>query len=433
MLEGTQVRVEPAATLVGDLAVPGVKGICQRGVLLGAVADGESELRGFGHAADTDAAVDVARTLGAEVSEPAEDVVRVRGVGLRGLEQPGEPLDCGNAGTVMRLLAGLLAGQEGRRFELVGDESLSQRPVRVHEPLARMGAHVETNDGKPPVVIEGGRLRPITYELPMASAQLKSSVLLAGLFADEGPTTVIEPAPTRDHTERLLESLGVRVRRGPRTVSVWPAERLPPLSLEIPGDFSSAAPFVVAATLLSGSELRVQGVNVNHTRTGLLDVLDRMGARISVFNRRTVGGEPVADLEVHSAELTATTVEGPEVASLVDELPLVALAASMARGETIVRGAAELRVKESDRIEAVTDALRGVGGHIRSRPDGWEIAGVPTRPRGGKIDSVGDHRIAMLGAVAGVVSREGVDVEGAEAVAISFPGFFELLDSVTRR
>jgi 3-phosphoshikimate 1-carboxyvinyltransferase len=426
------VRIEPAAALVGDIAVPAVKGICQRGALLAAIADGESELRGFGHAADTDAAIDAVRALGVRVTEPGPDVVRIEGRGLRGLVAPGEPIDCRNAGTLLRLLSGILAGQDGR-FELVGDESLSQRPVRVDEPLSRMGATVQTSDGKPPVVIDGARLRPITYELPMASAQVKSSVLLAGLLADDGPTTVVEPAPTRDHTERMLEALGVRVRRGPHSASVWPVERLPPLSLEIPGDFSSAAPFVVAATLLSGSELRVQGVNVNHTRTGLLDVLDRMGARISVFNRRTVGGEPVADLEVHSAELTATTVEGAEIASLVDELPLVALAASMARGETVVRDARELRVKESDRIEAVTDALRSVGAHIRSRPDGWQVVGVPARPRGGRVDSVLDHRIAMLGAIAGVVSREGVDVEGADAVAISFPGFFELLDSVTRR
>jgi len=426
------MKVEPGAAIVGAIGVPAVKGICQRGVLLGAIAEGESELRGFGHAADTDAAIDAVRALGVQVTEPASDVVRIEGRGLRGLVAPDEPIDCRNAGTLLRLLSGILAGQEGR-FELVGDESLSQRPVRVDEPLARMGATVQTNGGKPPVVIEGARLRPITYELPMASAQVKSCVLLAGLLAEDGPTTVVEPAPTRDHTERMFESLGVRVRRGPHTVSVWPVERLPPLSLEIPGDFSSAAPFVVAATLLSGSELLVQGINVNHTRIGLLDVLDRMGARISVFNRRTIGGEPVADLEVRSAELTATSVEGAEVASLVDELPLVALAASMARGETVVRDARELRVKESDRIEAVTDALRRVGAHIRSRPDGWEIAGVPARLRGGRVDSVADHRIAMLGAVAGVVSREGVDVEGADAVAISFPGFFELLDSVTRR
>jgi 3-phosphoshikimate 1-carboxyvinyltransferase len=428
------VKVEPGVALVGDIAVPGVKGICQRGVLLGAVADGESELRGFGHAADTDSAISVARALGAEVSEPADDVVRVRGVGLHGLREPDAPLDCGNAGTVMRLVSGLLAGQQGRRFELVGDESLSGRPVRVDVPLREMGARVETTDGHAPVAVEGAELRPIRYELPVASAQVKSSVLFAGLLASGGGATrVIERLPTRDHTERLLSSLGVSVRRRGHEVAVEPVESLPPLELDIPGDFSSAAPFLVAATLLSGSELRIHGVNLNPTRTGFLDVLERMGARIAVFNRRSAGGEPVGDLDVRSAELVATEIGPEEVPALVDELPLFALAAAMARGDSVVRGAAELRVKESDRIETVTTALRALGVRIFETEDGFRVRGVPARPRGGAMDSRDDHRIAMLGAVAGLVSREGVEVGGAESVAISFPGFFELLGSVTRR
>jgi len=427
------VRIEPAAALVGDIAVPGVKGICQRGVLLGAVADGESELRGFGHAADTDSAISVARALGAEVSEPADDVVHVRGVGLRGLREPGEPLDCGNAGTVMRLVSGLLAAQEGRRFELVGDESLSSRPVRIAAPLAEMGARIETADGHAPVVVEGAALRPIRYELPVASAQVKSCVLLAGLYARGGPTRVVERAPTRDHTERLLASLGVGIRRRGHEIAVEPVDSLPPLSIDIPGDFSSAAPFLVAATLLSGSELRIHGVNLNPTRTGFLDVLDRMGARIAVFNRRSAGGEPVGDLDVRSAELVATEIVPEEVPLLVDELPLFALAASMSHGDSVVRGASELRVKESDRIESVTTSLRALGVHISASEDSFRVRGVPTRPRGGAMRSRDDHRIAMLGAVAGLVSREGVEVGGAESVAISFPGFYELLASVTRR
>ena len=429
------MKVEPAAALVGDLAVPGVKGICQRGVLLGAVADGESELRGFGHAADTDTAIEVARALGAKVDEPTDDVVRVRGVGLRGLREPGAPLDCGNAGTVMRLVAGLLAGQEGRRFELVGDESLSRRPQeRIAVPLREMGAQVETADGHAPVRIEGAELHPIRYELPVASAQVKSCVLLAGLYARGGPTRVVERLPTRDHTERMLASLGVRVRRRGHEIAVEPVESLPPLSLDIPGDFSSAAPFVAAATLLSGSELRIHGVNLNPTRTGFLDVLERMGARIAVFNRRGAGGEPVGDLEVRSAELVATEISPEEVPRLVDELPLFALVAACARGSSSVRGARELRVKETDRIETVTNALRALGIRIRASDDGLGVRGIPSRPKGGgRMDAAGDHRIAMLAAIAGLVSREGVDVGGAEAVAISFPGFFELLDSVTHR
>jgi 3-phosphoshikimate 1-carboxyvinyltransferase len=427
------VRVEPAAALVGDIAVPAVKGICQRGALLAAIADGESELRNFGHAADTDSALSAVAALGAEVNEPEPGTVRIRGRGLHGLVQPGAAIDCGNAGTVLRLLGGILAGQDGRRFELVGDESLSSRPVRVDEPLRQMGAGVQTNGGRPPVTIDGARLQPIRYELPVASAQLKSAVLLAGLLAEDGPTTVIERVPSRDHTERLLRALGLRLTRSASEIRVWPAERIPPLSLDIPGDFSSAAPFIVAATLLSGSNLRIHDVDVNPTRTGLLDVLERMGARIAVFNRHSAGGEPVADIEVRDAPLLAASVGPDEVPRLVDELPLFALAASHARGESVVQGAQELRVKETDRIETVTNSLRALGVRMSASDDGFRIRGVPARPRGGSMSSSGDHRLAMLGAVAGAVSLEGVEIEDADAVAVSFPGFFELLESVTQR
>jgi 3-phosphoshikimate 1-carboxyvinyltransferase len=393
------VKIEPASALVGAAAVPGVKGISQRAVLLAAVAEGESRIRGFGRAADTLSAIDVIRACGVDVTDAGDDDIWVRGVGLRGLKAPGVPIDCGNAGTVLRLTCGLLAGQRGT-FELVGDESLTMRPhERVAEPLR----------------------------------QVKSAILLAGLYADDGPTTVVEPHPTRDHTERMLAELGVRVRRTPKTVSVWPVDRLPSFELEIAGEVSSAAPLITAAVLLNGSELLLRGVNVNPLRTGLLDVLERMGARIAVFNRRTVGGEPVADLEVRSSPLVATTVEAEEVPRLVDELPLVGLLGSFARGTTIVRGAEELRAKESDRIETVTDGLRAAGVRIEAQPDGFTVRGTPARPRGGRIDAHGDHRIAMLGAVTGLVSREGVDLEGADSVAISFPGFFELLDQLVQR
>jgi 3-phosphoshikimate 1-carboxyvinyltransferase len=423
------MRVEPATMLVGDVAVPAVKGICQRGVLLGAIAEGTSELRGFGHAADTDAAIRAVRALGVEVSEPAEDVVRIEGRGLRGLRPPQEPIDCENAGTVLRLLSGVLAAQEGR-FELVGDASLSSRPIRVEEPLTRMGAHFETTDGRLPATIVGSPLHAIRYALPVASAQVKSSVLLAGLLAQDGPTIVEEPTPTRDHTERLLASIGVPVRRHGKQIAVTPVDRLNAFELDMSGDFSSAAPFVVAATLLAGSELRVHGVNVNPTRIGLLNVLERMGANIVVLNRRQVGGEPVGDLDVRSAELVGTTIEEAEVPLLVDELPLFALLATYARGDSVVSGASELRAKETDRIETVVDGLRPLGAHIRATDDGFVVRGVPARLRGGSIDARGDHRIAMLGGVAGLLSREGVAVQGADVVAVSFPGFFDVLDSL---
>ena len=303
---------------------------------------------------------------------------------------------------------------------------------RIAEPLTQMGAGVETADGRLPMGIQGRPLHGIEYELPVASAQVKSAVLLAGLYA-EGRTTVLEPAPTRDHTELMLQDAGAHVVRRPRSVSLDPPEQLSLGELEIPGDFSSAAPFLVAATLLPGSELFVAGVGLNPRRTGLLDVLERMGARIAVFNRRHTGGELVGDLEVRSAELVATTVTPEEVPRLVDELPLFALAAAVAHGNSAVRGAQELRVKETDRIETVTTSLRALGVRIEEREDGFRVRGVPTRPKGGGMQSSGDHRIAMLGGVAGLISSDGVELGEPEAVAVSFPEFFDVLESVTQR
>lgn len=425
------MRVEPAAAVEGHVAVPGDKSISHRSVLLGALGEGETHVTGFGRSGDTLATVDAARALGAQVEELADDELIVHGVGLRGLQSAS--VDCRNAGTLMRLLMGILAGQPGR-YELTGDESLSRRPMeRVAEPLRQMGAHVETTNGTPPVVVQGvDSLHGIEYTLPVASAQIKSALLLAGLNASS-PTTVIEPAPTRDHTELMLEAAGVRVRRRPTSVTVEPAGALRLGEVRVPGDFSSAAPFLAAAALVPGSDLTVHDVNLNPRRTGFLDVLERMGGRVAVHDRRREAREPVGSVQVQYAPLVATGVTEQEVPLLVDELPLVALLGTHARGETVVTGAAELRVKESDRVEAVTDALRACGARIRSREDGWVITGVPTRLRGGKVDARGDHRIAMLGAVAGLASREGVEIQGAETVAISFPGFFDLLDSVVRR
>jgi 3-phosphoshikimate 1-carboxyvinyltransferase len=427
------MKVEPAAAIRGDIAVPGDKSVSHRALLLGAIADGGSEIDGFGASKDTLSTAAAVRALGAGVEVEGERV-RVEGVGLRGLREPGGPLDCGNAGTLMRLLPGILAGQEGR-FELIGDESLSTRPMeRIAEPLRAMGARVETDDGHAPVVVEGGSLEPVRWTLPVASAQVKSAILLAGLYADGGPTVVVEPSPTRDHTERMLEAMGARVQRKAGEPGVFPVTALGPLRTSVPGDFSSAAPFVLAATLLAESELRLHGVGINPTRTGFLAVLERMGARIAVFNRRLEGGEPVADLEVEPAELVATEVRPEEVPTLVDELPLFALAAAMARGSSVVTGAEELRVKESDRVESVKDALRPLGVRIETRQDGFRVRGVPSRPKGGGVvDAAGDHRIAMLGAVAGLVSREGVELRGAETVAVSFPDFFAMLDSLALR
>jgi 3-phosphoshikimate 1-carboxyvinyltransferase len=426
------MRIEPAKAIRGHIAVPGDKSISHRAVLLGAIAEDGTQVRGFGRSADTESTIAAVRALGVTVEDEDVDSLRVEGVGLRGLRPPAEPIDCGNSGTTLRLLAGLLAGQEGR-FELTGDDSLRRRPVdRVAEPLAQMGAELESTEGRPPLQIRGDELRGIRYELPVASAQVKSCVLLAGLYA-RGRTTVLEPVPTRDHTERMLAAAGAPVTRRPGRVSVGPAEGLRLGAVSVPGDFSAAAPFIVAATLLPGSELTVHDVGLNPTRTGLLDVLERMGARVTMFHRRSSGGEPVGDIEVQSAELTATAVRAEEIPRLVDELPLFALAAASAHGNSRVEGARELRVKETDRIETVTTSLHDLGIRITARDDGFGVRGVPSRPRGGGMRSHGDHRIAMLGAIAGLVSRGGVELEDPEAVAVSFPGFFELLDSVTQR
>jgi len=421
------MRIDPAAAVVGHVAVPGDKSISHRAVLVGAVAEGDTHVRGFGRAGDTQATVNAVRALGVEVEDLGDDELVIHGGDLHS-----GSVDCENAGTLMRLLAGLLAGREGR-FELTGDASLSSRPMeRIAEPLRRMGASIETTDGHAPLVIEGATLRGIEYALPVASAQVKSAVLLAGLTA-QGATTVVEPVPTRDHTELMLEAAGVQVRRRPTSVTIEPAASLRLGEVDVPGDFSSAAPLLVAAALVPGSDVTVHGVGLNPRRTGLLAVLERMGVRVAVFNRHRAGREPVGDVQVQHGELSATELDAKEVPLLVDELPLVALLAAYAHGETIVRGAAELRVKESDRIEAVTDLLRACGAHVTSRPDGWAIRGVPARLRGGHVEARGDHRIAMLGAVAGLASREGVDVEDAQTVAISFPGFYDLLHSMVKR
>jgi 3-phosphoshikimate 1-carboxyvinyltransferase len=425
-------RVEPLHRIAGHLAVPGDKSISHRAVLIGAICEGETRITGFGRSADTEATIEAVRALGITVVEHDHETLEVHGKGLRGLVAPDAAIDCRNAGTLVRLLAGILAGQSGQQFELVGDESLSARPMRrVTEPLGRMGAGVETEDGHLPLGIDARPLHAITYELPVASAQVKSAILLAGLYAD-GETTVVEPAPTRDHTELMLQAAGATITRRDASVTVWPTDRLELGAVEVPGDFSSAAPFIVAATLVPGSELHIHGVNLNPRRTGLLDILERMGGRVTVYNRRRIAGEPAGDLDVRSAELVATSVSATDVPRAIDELPLFVLAASCAHGDSVLSGAQELRAKESDRIEATADALRALGQHVRATDDGFRIRGVPTRPRGGRVSSCGDHRIAMLGTVAGLASQQGAEIEDPGCVAVSFPGFFELVDRLRR-
>jgi 3-phosphoshikimate 1-carboxyvinyltransferase len=425
------MRVEPVARIDGHIGVPGDKSISHRALLIGAIAEGQTRVSRWGRTGDTESTLAAVRALGVEVDEEDVDTLVVHGVGLRGLRPPGRPIDCGNAGTLARLLTGLLAFQDGS-FELSGDESLSRRPMRrVVEPLTQMGAEIISPAGGLPLALVGGPLVGIEYTLPVASAQVKSAILLAGLGA-RGQTTVHEPTPTRDHTELMLAAAGARLTRRAGSVTLDPGTALCLPEVLVPGDISSAAPFLTAAALLPGSTLTVHDVGLNPLRTGFLDVLERMGARVGFLNRRTIAGEQIGDVEVTGGELVATTVAAAEVPRLVDELPLVALLAGKAHGTTGVSGAEELRAKESDRIETVTAALRAIGVHIESRPDGFVVRGVPARPRGGTIDAAGDHRIAMLGAVAGIASQDGVRLRGADTVAISFPGFHEVLAGLGR-
>ena len=434
----------PSGPLRGSLAAPPDKSISHRAALLAGFGEGGTRISRYLDSADTRGTLAAVAALGArvdaEASSPGAIAVAIEGFGLRGAREPEGAIDAGNSGTLIRLLAGLLAGQEGRRFRLDGDSSIRRRPMgRIAEPLRRMGGEVSTAPGDvPPLAIAGTRLVASEHRLPVASAQVKSCVLLAGLLA-EGTTTVREPAVTRDHTERMLAACGVPVRRessrtlpaspAPASVSVGGARELalPPMS--VPGDLSSAAFHLVAALLVPGSDVRIEGVGLNPTRVGLLGILNRMGATIEVEEGGHEAGEPVGALRARAGDLVGATVEPAEIGLAIDELPLVGLAGCFAAGETVVRGAGELRHKESDRIETVVAALRALGGDAEASEDGFVVRGSGGI-RGGRVDPCGDHRIAMLGAVAGLASREGVAVEGFEAAAVSYPGFAEDLRSL---
>jgi 3-phosphoshikimate 1-carboxyvinyltransferase len=420
------MRFEPARALSGTLRAPADKSISHRAALLGAMASEPVRVERYLHAADTCATLRAVRTLGALVEVRGEELV-VRGTGLREAREPNEPIDVGNAGTLLRLLPGWLAAQEGRSFTLDGDDSIRRRPVdRIAEPLRQMGAELEARNGRfPPLRVRGGRLRAISYELSVASAQVKSCLLLAALAAD-GATTVGEPARSRDHTERILLHAGVNIHRHGRHVTVVNADELVLHRVQVPGDASSAAFLVAAGVLVPGSRLLIEDVGVNWTRTGFLRVLRRMQGIVLGDLEEEMGelsaDEPVSDLDVAHGALEAAVVEPNEVPLAIDELPLVALLGCFAEGETVVRGAQELRVKESDRIAGVVEGLRGLGAAIESTDDGFAVRGTGGLD-GGTIDARGDHRLAMMGAVAGLASRKGVEVVGIEAAAVSYPGF----------
>ncbi|MET0256506.1 MAG: 3-phosphoshikimate 1-carboxyvinyltransferase [Luteibacter sp.] len=417
-----------AGPLRGEITVPGDKSISHRAIMLAALAEGRSQVDGFLEGEDTRATARVFEQLGVRIETPSASERVVHGVGLHGLRGSADDLDCGNAGTGMRLLAGLLAGQA---FDstLVGDESLSRRPMRrVTDPLGLMGATIDTEDGKPPLRIHAGaKLKGITYQPPVASAQIKSALLLAGLYAD-GYTEVVEPHPTRDYTESMLKAFGWPIDYSPGRARLEGGHRLTAVDVDIPADFSSAAFFIVAACVVPGSEVRLKGVGLNPRRTGLLAALELMGADISVENERSSGGEDIGDLVVRYRRLHGVALPLDIVPDMIDEFPALFVAAACAEGMTTIRGAAELRVKESDRIASMANGLKACGVLIDELPDGAIIRGGTIG--GGRIDSHGDHRIAMSFAIAGLVASAPITIGDCANVATSFPGFMELANGL---
>ena len=411
--------------------MPGDKSISHRALLLGSLAEGASRISGFLPSNDCLATLACLRSMGVDIAVHEDTTLTVNGRGLRGLQAPAAPLNCVRSGTTMRLLAGILAGQSFTST-LTGEPQLQRRPMRrVVEPLRSMEAEIKDTGGHAPLVVRGRPLRGADHTLGVASAQVKSALLLAGLYAD-GPTTVRQPGPARDHTERMLVAMGADVQVAELAVTLNRSPSLSPLSLRVPGDFSSAAFLLVAAAIAPGSEVVVEGVGVNPTRTGLLDVLREMGVDVVMDNLREEGNEPVADLTVRTSGLRGVEVGGHTVVRMIDEFPALAVAATQAVGVTVVRDAAELRVKETDRIAAIVAGLRALGARIEPLPDGFRVEG-PTPLHGTVVDSFGDHRLAMALAVAGLVAEGEVVVERAGCIADSFPGFAGLLQGLGAR
>jgi 3-phosphoshikimate 1-carboxyvinyltransferase len=421
--------VSPGGEARGEIRVPGDKSMSHRSIMLGSIAEGMTEVTGFLEGEDSLATLQAFRDMGVVIEGPNDGRVVIHGVGLHGLKAPEKPLYLGNSGTSMRLLSGLLAGQSFD-VELTGDESLSGRPMaRVANPLAEMGAVIETAEGgRPPMLIKGGnKLKAIDYVLPMASAQVKSCVLLAGLYA-EGTTSTVEPAPTRDHSERMLRGFGYDVTSEGNKASLSGGGSLKATRIDVPADISSSAFFMVAAAITPGSDITLRHVGVNPTRVGVINILRQMGTSIELSNQREVGGEPVADIRVRHAELNGIVIPEDQVPLAIDEFPVLFIAAACAKGETVLTGAEELRVKESDRIQSMADGLVTLGVDAQSTPDGIRIQGG--KIGGGEVHSHDDHRIAMAFAIAGLRAESEILIHDCNNVATSFPDFVGLAAAV---
>lgn len=425
-----QVTIKPVKTLQGEIQVPGDKSISHRAVLMGALASGVTEIENFLHGEDCLSTIELVRALGVKVHNDEKNIV-IHSNGINSFTEPENILDAGNSGTTTRLMAGILSGCPFLSV-LTGDESLRSRPMkRVIQPLTMMGARImaRDNDTYAPMAIQGGKLEAVEYKTPVASAQVKSAILLAGLFAN-GVTTVIEPAQSRDHTERMLRYFGARLEVDGKMVKIWGKPSLMGRKINVPGDISSAVFFLVAGATVPDADLIIRNVGINPTRQGAIKVLLEMGAGITLFNHRELSGEPVADIRVRSSHLTGTEISGDLIPHLIDEIPVLALAAAIAKGKTVVRDAVELRYKETDRIAAVVKMLSQMGVDIKEQQDGFIINGGK-KLCGTVCDSFGDHRMAMTAAVAGLTASGETVVEGAQYAKISYPAFFDTLNSIS--
>jgi len=427
------IKTAAGLSLQGRIRVPGDKSISHRALMLGAIASGETRIQGLLLGEDPRSTASCFQALGAEISELNTKLVTVKGIGLGQLQEPVDVLDAGNSGTTLRLMLGILASHPGRFFAVTGDHSLRSRPMsRVVKPLQQMGAQIwgRKENSLAPLAIQGQTLQPIHYNSPIASAQVKSCILLAGLMT-EGETTVTEPAVSRDHSERMLQAFGAQLSIDSEThsVTVTGPAQLQGQTVIVPGDISSAAFWLVAAAIVSDSELVIENVGVNPTRTGILEALSMMNADVQLENQRLVAGEPVADLRVRSSKLKSCTIAGDLIPRLIDEIPILAVAAVFAQGTTVIRDAAELRVKESDRIAVMANQLQRMGANVTELPDGLEIVGG-TPLTGTDVDSHTDHRIAMSLAIAALNSAGTTTINRAEAAAISYPDFVPTLEQV---
>lgn len=425
------VQATGAKGLKGGITVPGDKSISHRAVFFGAIAEGTTEIEGFLEGEDNWSTVEAFRAMGVKIETLGPTRVRVTGKGSSGLKEPGDVINAGNSGTTTRLLTGLLSAQPF--FSVItGDESLRKRPMkRVVEPLSMMGASISgrKNNSLLPLAISGRRLKGISYATPVASAQLKSAILLAGLHAS-GETTVTEPEKSRDHTERMLSLFGADIVASGTTVTVRSTKGLIGCKICVPGDISSAAFFMVGAMITPSSELLIKDVGVNPTRTGIIEILRKMGGSVAATNERVESGEPVADILVKTSRLKGVDISGSDLLPAIDEFPVICVAAAFAEGTTTISGASELRVKESDRVAAMAESLKAVGVRNTEKEDGIVIEGAPGEIPGGKVESRGDHRIAMSMAIAALRSKKNIEIKGAQSVDVSFPGFFSLLESV---